>query len=184
MVAVTQREKGSGVVECDDGNRIPPFFIGCDRFIALRPSKVINRLLGRSHLLTIWYQPICTSYRGPPSYVTVIAVDSNNQITESWLRRTLEIHRLSDDVFRDDFLSGVIFTGVASEASLKVSPAATKLLKSLGNSWVQTFDTHDQDDAPPPGPYVTDKNNLLEVFRLYDDIQGAFMNGLIWKPES
>ena len=184
MGAVTRRKKGSEVVECDDGNRIPPFFIGSDRFIALRPSKVINRPRGRSHILTFWNQPIYTSYRGPPSYVTVITVDNNSQITESWLRRTLEIYRLNDDVFRDDFLSGVIFTRVTSEARLEVSPAATKLLESLGNRWVQTFDTHDEDDAPPPGPYVTNEHHLLEVFRLYDDVQGAFMNGLISGPES
>ena len=36
-----------------------------------------------------------------------------------------------DDVFRDDFLSGVVFTGVTDGTSLDISPTASVLLESL-----------------------------------------------------
>ena len=90
--------------------------------------------------------------------------------------QVLEAYRSADDVFRDEFLNVVIFTGVTNR---DISQAAHKLLKSLGNSWVDTVDTDGADDIPPPGPYVTAGQHLLEVFRLYNDVQGAFMHGLI-----
>lgn len=114
----------------------------------------------------------------------MIPLDRNSHITEIWLRQVLETYRSKDDVFRDDFLSGVIFTGVTSGTSLDISPAANKLLKSLGNNWVDTLDIDGADDIPPPGPYVTARQHLLEVFRLYDDVQGAFMNVLTPTPHS
>ena len=90
--------------------------------------------------------------------------------------QVLEAYRSADDVFCDDFLNGVIFTGVTNG---HISQAARKLLESLGNSWIETIDTGGADDIPPPGPYVTAEQHLLEVFRLYNDGQGAFMHGLI-----
>lgn len=89
-----------------------------------------------------------------------------------------------DDVFRDNFLNGVIFIGVPSGTSPDISPAAYKLLESLGSRCVEPFDTDGADETPPPGPYVTAEQYLLEIFRIYDDVQGAFMNGIIPKPHS
>ena len=90
--------------------------------------------------------------------------------------QVLEAYRSADDVFRDDFLNVVIFTGVTNG---HISRAARKLLESLGTSWIETIDTDGTDDIPPPGPYITAGQHLLEVFRLYNDVQGAFMHGLI-----
>lgn len=103
----------------------------------------------------------------------------NNCITDIWLAQILKFYRAADDVFREDFLSGVIFTGLTNGTCVDVSPAANQLLESLGNSWIETLDTNDIDKIPPPGPYVTAGQHLLEIFRLYDDVQGAFMNGII-----
>ena len=103
----------------------------------------------------------------------------NDHIIDIWLARILEFYRATDDVFRDDFLSGVIFTGMMSGKCVDVSPAANQLLESLGNSWIETLDTDNIDEIPPPAPYVTAGRHLLEIFRLYDDNQGAFMNGLV-----
>ena len=109
----------------------------------------------------------------------MIHLGHGNRITDIWLAQTLESYRATDDVFCDEFLSGVIFTGVTSGTYVDVSPAAYLLLKSLGNSWIETLDIDDIDQIPPPGPYVAAEQHLLEIFRLYDDIQGAFMNGII-----
>ena len=73
----------------------------------------------------------------------------------------------------------VIFTGVTRGASLDVSPAAHELLEALGTSWIEALDTDGAYDTPPPGPYVTAEQRLLEVFSLHDDVQGAFMQSLI-----
>ncbi len=114
----------------------------------------------------------------------MIALDYNSHVTEIWLREALETYRLIDDVFCDDFLSGVIFTRVAGSTSPEISPAANKLLESLGMSWSDILHSNDEDDVPPPGPYVVVGQQLLEIFRLYDDFQGAFMNSLESEPHS
>lgn len=109
----------------------------------------------------------------------MIPVDGDNQITETWLRHTLETYRSTDDVFHDDFLGGVIFTGATDGPSLEVTPAAKRLLDSLGNKWVEVLGKNGVDDKLPPGPYLVVKQLLLDISRLYDDFQGAFMTGLI-----
>ena len=184
IVPATPSKKGFGIVENNACSHTSPFFIGNDRFIALQPSKVINCKLTYSNQLTILYQSLYTSYHGPPCYATVIPLGPNNHVTETWLRQALESYRSTDDVFRDDFLAGVIFTAVTGRKSVTISPAAKNLLESLGTCWVQMLDTDGKDDTPPPGPYVAAGQQLSEVFRLYDDVQGAFMNGIISKPHS
>lgn len=129
-------------------------------------------------------QSFRTSHRSPPSYATVIPLNRNRRVTYTWLRQTLEIYRSTDDVFRDEFLSGVIFTGVTSGTSLDISPEAELLLKSLGMSWHEEFDVDAADNTPLPGPYVVAEQHLLEIFRLYTDSQGAFMNSLIPAPHT
>ena len=109
----------------------------------------------------------------------MIPLGYHGHVAELWLRQTIEDYRSNDDVFRDDFLEGVIFSGVTSGSSLDIAPAANELLESLGTSWIEILDVNDGDDTPSPGPYVTDRHDLLEIFRLYDDLQGAFTNGSI-----
>ena len=137
-----------------------PFSVGNDRFIASPPSK-----------------PVYCSYQGPPSYVTVILVFDAQQVSEEWLRKTIENYKTIDDVFRNEFLTGVIFA--AKRAELEVTATAQNLLRSLGNGWIEIHDLNLVDSVPAPGPYMTNGRELLEVFRLYDDTQGAFMTGLI-----
>ena len=96
---------------------------------------------------------------------------------------TLELYRSTDDVFRDEFLNGVFFTVADGRYPYK-SPAAHQLLESLGTKWAEILDTGDEDDFPPPGPYVAARQHLLEVFKLNDDLQGAFINGLVPMPHT
>ena len=150
--------------------------------MAFRPEKVMKLELSCSNSLTSLHQSFHTSYRGPSSYATVIPLGCHDHVTETWLSQTIENYRSNDDVFRNDFLKGVIFSG--SGSSLDISPAANELLESLGTSWIEILDVKDGDDTPLPGSYVTAGHNLLEIFRLYDDLQGAFMNGFISTPYS
>ena len=184
MVTAIQSERGFAAVKDNDCSHTPPFTIGSDRFIAFRPEKVMKYKLSCSNPLTQLHQSFDIRYRGPPSYATVIPLGCHGHVTETWLRQTIENYRSKDDVFRNDFLEGVVFSGVTSGSSLEISPAANELLESLGTGWVEILDVNDGDDIPLPGPYVTAGNHLLEIFRLYDDLQGAFMNGFISTPYS
>ena len=91
-------------------------------------------------------------------------------------------YRSIDDVFHNEFLSGIMFTEAAKGKSLDISPGAHKLLKSLGTAWIEVVETPDADvtgATPLPGPYLTHGGHLLEIFRLYDDVQGAFITSLV-----
>ena len=112
----------------------------------------------------------------------MIPLDCRGHVTEAWLRQTIETYRSEDDVFRDDFLKGVIFSGVTSGSNPDISPVANELLESLGTSWIEIRDVNEGDDTPLPGPYVAAEHHLLEIFRLYDDHQGAFMTGFTSTP--
>ncbi|KAL8939594.1 MAG: hypothetical protein Q9216_003274 [Gyalolechia sp. 2 TL-2023] len=104
---------------------------------------------------------------------TVIVAEDQNAITEEWLRRELVRYRGSDDVFRDAFLQAVIFTKEGTE-SLEITAEAERYLASLGTTFLEVMTA-----AIAPGPYLASRGQLLEVYRLYDDAQGAFITGIL-----
>ncbi|KAL8713801.1 MAG: hypothetical protein Q9225_006711 [Loekoesia sp. 1 TL-2023] len=113
----------------------------------------------------------------PRSLATVIDVGNENWITEDWIRQKLENYRSADDVFCDEFLDGVILIG--GTTLLTISRDASHYLKSLGTTWVEISDLHAAAPTPGPGPYLASGGQLLEVHRLYDDTQGAFIAGIV-----
>ncbi|KAL8963647.1 MAG: hypothetical protein Q9193_000116 [Seirophora villosa] len=115
----------------------------------------------------------------PPSknasqYFTVINIESKTYVTEEWLRKKLTSYRSDDDVFCDEFLTGVLFTGTpAEESRIIISPEARHYMKSIGT--IYKIDPA----APSPGPYLVSAGQLLEIYRLYDDTQGAFVTSIL-----
>jgi hypothetical protein len=103
-------------------------------------------------------------------------VEGQSSVTKDWLQQELANFRLTDDVFCIEFLSGVMFTRVAPGADLDITPDASKLFRSLGTNWIEVSNAK---VTLPPGPYLTSGRQLLEVFKLYDDVQGAFITNLI-----
>lgn len=75
-----------------------------------------------------------------------------------------------------------MFTG--TNEGLELTDAARDVLHSLGNKWIETHNTNLVDFVPAPGPYVIDGQELLQVSKLYDDILGAFLTGLISSNDS
>lgn len=107
----------------------------------------------------------------PDSLLTVIDVKEETWITEDWLRQKVMSYRSSDDVFCDAFMIGVVFT--QGTRMPKVSAEASDYMKSLGNTWFKITAARQS-----PGPYLTFGGQLFEVYRVYDDTQGAFMTGI------
>ena len=177
LTAIPNGNRSRTVMNNDCCNPTLPFSIGNARFMALPSSKVISHNPSYSESTDRPYQSYHINYQGPPSYATVVPLDRDSHVTEIRLRQVLEAYRSADDVFRDDFLNVVIFTGLTDGTSLDISPAAHKLLVSLGTSWIEVYDTDGAYDTPPPGPDVTAEQHLLEVF--HDDVQGAFMHSLV-----
>lgn len=106
-----------------------------------------------------------------------MSVEHEGFVGGDFIKKKLATYRSVDDVFRKEFLSGVIFTEV--DAGFEVTPEAIDLLKSLGTTWVEVLEYGATKDTPAPGPYITYERQLLEVFRLYDDTQGAFVTSVV-----
>ena len=129
-------------------------------------------------------QPYQLNYSGPPSFATVMLLESGSQVTVDWVRRKLEAYRSMDDVFCDDFLTGVIFTGTITGVDYDISPEANEYLRSLGTTWIEVSDDDTGAMIPPPGSYLAMEGRLLEILLLYDDVQGAFMSGVLVRPNT
>lgn len=100
-------------------------------------------------------------------------------VTKKWLMDSIDGWRSQDDVFRDDFLGGIAFTGVDRKEDLKIDPNAQNLLASLGICWTDVFSPKYREAVPLPGPYFVSSRQLLEIRRLYDDTHGAFVTSFI-----
>lgn len=101
------------------------------------------------------------------------------RVKEDWLKKIIAKYEESDDVFHNQFLSGVIFTG---SPNLIVTAGARALLKSMGTVWIATQDITKSKAVPLPGPYFMFSQYLFEIRRLYDDSQGAFMTSVVPGP--
>ena len=109
----------------------------------------------------------------------MIALGGRTTVTKDWLCQELERFRSADDVFFDGFLHGVIFMGARDNAESQITPDARQMLESMGTNWIETPEAMNGREVPKPGPYLATQQDLLEIFRLYDDVQGAFMSSVI-----
>ena len=95
-------------------------------------------------------------------------------VSQRWLKDRVAQYENQDDVFRKEFLRGVIFTAVDE---VRIEPKAKEFLTSLGNVWHENVTGM----AVPPcsGIYLAIERHLFEVWKLYDDFNGAFQTALV-----
>lgn len=128
--------------------------------------------------MTISVQPaVLVPFSDAPDRVTILAAGSST-VTVTWLQRCLDSAR-GDDVFRDAFLTGVLFV-FAGGSGHAITDEARELLKSLGTVWLETcVYSH----GFRQGPHVTRNRGFAPVYRLYDDTHGAFLHSMGPGPE-
>lgn len=109
------------------------------------------------------------------SLVTVFSVAQcpKSKITESWMQESVQKYKSTDDVFHEAFLSGVIFHGASED--VEIADNAQDFLSKLGTQWIQYMPPTSPAQNLLPGPYVLVGNRLRDVWRLFDDTNGAFM---------
>jgi hypothetical protein len=86
----------------------------------------------------------------------------------------VEKYKSDDDVFHEAFLSGVVFHGVG-ENDVEIEDHARAFLSKLGTIWIKCMPEGSPERKLLPGPYVLLGNHLRDVWRLFDDSNGAFM---------
>jgi hypothetical protein len=104
--------------------------------------------------------------------VTVITLTSDpeppaHQKIRDWLTNALQ----TDDVFRKEFLSGVVFC-LESGGAIPADGELDDFLKVLGTKWHRTVLTV---DPILPDPYVLSRGRLAPVYPLYRDTGETFI---------
>lgn len=80
----------------------------------------------------------------------------------------------SDDVFRTEFLEGVFFVSTSDQKPNSTQVPDT-LRQKWGTSFCLTLPTNVSKSSLPVGPHLLEQGKLYTVYRLYDDVNGAFM---------
>jgi hypothetical protein len=107
-------------------------------------------------------------------------VTAEQKISEEFLRNTIQLYRLQDDVFRDAFLRCVVFSLASCDAGADiVEPRAIEYLKAHGNQYIQLVERAAGKICLAPGVYIFCKGALYEAYRLFKDSQGAFLTPVI-----
>lgn len=80
----------------------------------------------------------------------------------------------TDDVFRLQFLDGVIFI-TAEGQNVDLSQMVVAMLQTWGTSWSLAYPQSSLRSEECSGPHLLDHGKLYKAYRLYDDVNGAFM---------
>lgn len=110
--------------------------------------------------------------------MTVFPIDEGrDSVEEDWLREKIAKFKRDDDVFRTEFLSGVIFT---ASTPFSLSTAVGEVLRSeFGTTLIETVVSSESDARPEPSPYYLHDGQVFSIWKLCDDTQGAFLTGLV-----
>ncbi|KAK4197147.1 amidase signature domain-containing protein [Triangularia verruculosa] len=156
-------------------------------------SRTSTRTVLQTPLAAVKYQDVChfivSDYRylAPSSstnstgLVSVFRLPDDKvtgKLEVEWVRKVADDYQ-TDDVFQAAFLATVLFTTSSTKANkIKLSNEARDYLRKLGNTRVVFL------HAPLllPGPYLMVRNQLRDVWRLYDDTHGTCMVTL--KPQA
>ena len=93
-------------------------------------------------------------------------------ITKEWLQNSVEDYISKDDVFRREFLTGIIFVGAAKE-EVQITEDSQEFLRHVGTQFNVYLETASKQLAP--GPYVVLNHKISDVSTLYPDENGAFL---------
>ncbi|KAI9794811.1 MAG: hypothetical protein M1816_002939 [Peltula sp. TS41687] len=110
------------------------------------------------------------------SLVTTVPVGQHEKMSKESLRSKLTFGLQHDDVFRHEFLTRVLFVG-RSEREDCVEPEVGHMVDSWGEC-LYLDSRACADSTICAGPHLIAEGALWRVFRLYDDMQGAFMVAL------
>jgi hypothetical protein len=108
------------------------------------------------------------------SMVTVISCAPTQQLSIGWVQQQVDEWLRVDDVFRVEFLAGVIFAtshGLSSDIPL----LAARMKSIFGTSWCASLPVNSTAPELSSGPYVLWNGTMCRAYRLYDDVNETFM---------
>lgn len=97
-----------------------------------------------------------------------------SKITVNWLQHNIEHYQKEDDVFQPDFLRRILLYG-AKEEDVEIADGVDEFLNSIGTRWIRCLPSESPGSSLTPGPYALVQDRLRKVYRLHNDMNGAFL---------
>lgn len=115
--------------------------------------------------------------RDKTSFATVIEVKPDQTVNIRFLEKKVSQFIDSDDVFRSEFLTGIILQG-SNDSYVNIDIKPTELFDKWATEWI-----HVRQYASwiSQGPYAVQDGEIFQIWRLYDDEKSAFLQS-VW-PE-
>ena len=114
---------------------------------------------------------------GPLGYfvpATVFWFNDVSSITPKALEGLRHQYQVDDDVFCPHFLDNVFFARPRQESGLDLSKPAKSVLSSWNTKSYSFLDLQSS-EMLPPGPCFMDPEGIRQAWRIYPDLQNAFM---------
>ncbi|KAI0396029.1 amidase signature domain-containing protein [Xylariaceae sp. FL0594] len=134
---------------------------------------------GKTYLAPIASSPLIVPSLRDVGLITVFSLPEETpaKVSSDWVRSKVREYIDNDDVFSPSFLKTVVFCG-AEEDGAEMSADAHTYLTHLGNERVVFL----SEPALLPGPYCCWGEELRDVWKLVDDVNGTCMATL--KPQA
>jgi hypothetical protein len=152
------------------------FEVAGTRYAAGPPGQVSCPDAYRTSLTSL--ERLSVKHEGDHMLVTVLAVASQQRLSDAWIEQTLDSYRSHDDVFNDEFLRCVIFRTCGAIAD-DIERRITSLLEQYGNQYLYILPPEAAITPPAPGLYILSHGLLHEAYRLYEDEQRAFLTPVL-----
>lgn len=106
--------------------------------------------------------------------MTVVPLLNSQKPEERYLQALFTEWAATNDVFRPEFLNGVVFVSTIDQEAHSYQMPNT-LRQTWGTDFCVTLSMNVPERGPPTGPHLLEDGKLFTVYRLYDDINRAFM---------
>ncbi|KAH1434619.1 hypothetical protein KXW29_008062 [Aspergillus fumigatus] len=108
------------------------------------------------------------------SLATVFQLGPTETPNSTWLQNQIQAWLHIDDIFQPEFLSGIIFVTEDNGIQPNLSASIESLPKEWKPDW-WIFFNKEVGGQLHPGPRMVSYGKIHTVYRIYDDVNGAFM---------
>ena len=109
------------------------------------------------------------------SALTVVLAPPSESFGRNWLEDQIHEWLRSDDVFRPEYLTGMIIVDTEKRPHDEFLEGKKHMQRTWSTEWSEVVAEDPNVPNLSPGPYVSWKGQLCKAFRLYDDPNQAFM---------
>ncbi|KAM5506468.1 hypothetical protein McanMca71_002662 [Microsporum canis] len=114
-------------------------------------------------------------------FLALPELNATERPSPTWLQDQIQTWLRIDDVFKPEFLTGMIFVTENNSSQSDLSASIGSLPKEWKPDWWITF-KQETNSKLRAGPHMVSQGKLFSVYRVHDDVNGAFMVAI--QPQS